>query len=698
MRINNRGSAILLVTLFLVLGSLMGFMFLSKSAVNLSLSGIIGDSMSSTYQMEAGFSQTRAKLDRAISTTINTGIQLNGKLALLTGDSDIEDYIPLVDTYTAGANDDAKKANAMLFLRQMIQAQSITGAGTYNTSHEFYCFDGVGCPNGSTPAFPTTWTDPNPSDNEYWQIKYTFNPLVPVQDLNPARVTFEYEYRVEVRAYGKEKFTESALENSGLITITVEGAPFSRWAIFRDKTKNQNGSNLHFVGNSIPEVFWGRVHTNNTPYFFGAPVFQQLFTSAAAYASWYFGTSSASGYVGSPVFNASPGYQAGVSSISMPSTVFNTVRMASGDPAANAPYNNTAPTNSELRSFLAVHASGTMSGGSSAPSDGIYIPINSAAAKVPTGGIYVQGNAAVTLNVVSGSGDFSAQEWNNIAVAHRGCKFQKIVVDHASGGVPTRNIYIGDDPCNVTYYFNGDSLSTAPAVLNGRVNGNIHASGSFTSLGGQSRTRPAIATDFAFTVSAIKDVIITNDLQYEDVQYVSLDGSLNPTSTVVANAWGPVGGSGIEPTTLSISAQVPEDSKTVLGIISSNRNVLLHTSIGSNPNIHAAIYAGNGSAYSSSTGLGCGSSGSDTQGCGFGYQGWDSALNKGGLKLFGSISEFKNQTVGVASSPPTGFTKRYSFDSRLANNLTPPGFPISSNALARGVIQPLKTLRLSKVD
>lgn len=689
-KINQKGSAILLVAMFILLGSIIGFHLLSRSAGTLSLSGVFSDKVNAQYQMESGYAQAKAKVDRAVA-----GMSLpSGKLALLTGNNQIETYNNIVTTYLAGSTTAQKKANALLFLQHMVQAQSYNGAGVRQTSSEFYNFQTGTNP---APAFPSTWTDPNPNDNEYWQVKYTFDALVPVQETTPNRITFEYEYRYEVRAYGQERFTESGSENSGMISIVVDGAPFSLWAIFRDQTQNHQGSNLYFVGNSTPEVFFGKVHTNQTPYFWGAPVFQDLFSSAQAYSSWYFGTSSSGGYTGSPVF--AEGYQASVPSVSMPSVIFNTARMASGDPESIAPFNNTAPTNSELRSYLANHATGTLTSGSSAVPSGIYIPINNSSAKVPTGGIYVEGDASnVTMDIANGSSSFNASEWANIAAGHRTCKFQKIAIGHSSSSVHGRNIYIGDDPCAVTYIFDQTSLATAPVVLNGRVNGNLHINGAVTSLGGGSRSRAAIVKDFAFTVSALKEIQITNDLQYEDAEYVSLDGQLKPTTTVVATPTGAVSGSSTDNTNGNIAATIPTDSKTMLGIISTQSKVSLDTNVPANVNLHAAIYAGNSAAYNSSTGVGCNNSGASTQGCGFGYEAWNSALNKGSIKLFGSISEYRSQTVGVASSPPTGFTKRYAFDTRLRNNVTPPGFPISSTARAIATVQPLKTWRLSKMD
>jgi hypothetical protein len=652
------------------------------------LTGLFKDNVSAQYQMESGYEFAKSRVQRAID-----GIDLNGGLATIMGSNTAEQFAQIHAAYMTGATTEDQKANAMLFLRRLIQAQALNANGTINTSHEFANVDDM---SQSNPAFPSDWVDPDPTDNEFYEVRFNFDPLVPVELTNPARFIFEYEYRYEVRAYGQEKFTQVGSENSGVISLTVEGAPFSRWAIFRDQTTNQNNSNLHFVGGATPEVFYGRVHTNQRPYFYGAPIFMELFTSAQSYSNWFFGSNASAGYSGSPDFRASPvAYQASVASIPMAATIFNTTRLAAGDPSPDAAFNNTSPTNADLVNFVRQYAGGTLGGSVTSVPNGVYIPVNNQTDLNPTGGIFVQGNAAITLDVVQGSSDFSASQWSKLSASHQGCKFQKIRVDHGTSGVATRDIYVGDDPCEVTYFFNADSSSSTPVVVNGRVGGNVHATGEITSLGGASRTRPAIAQDFAFTISAVRDIQITNDLQYEDVEYVELDSSLEPTSNIVADAFGSKNGSSYLPTSQNIAPVMDPESKTVLGLISTHRNVIVDTGVPADPNIHAAIYAGNSSAFNSTTGLGCGANTSGQRGCGFGYEGWETQTGKGVLKLYGSISEYKNQTVGIASSPPKGFKKRYSFDPRLAQSVVPPGFPISSDAIIRTSVQPIKTWRLS---
>src|SRR5262249_48383443 len=153
---------------------------------------------------------------------------------------------------------------------------------------------------------------------------------------------------------------------------------------------------------------------------------------------------------------------------------------------------------------------------------------------------------------------------------------------------------------------------------------------------------------------------------------------------------------GIQPTAGDIAPLIPADSHTVLGVISTSRSVYLHTNAPANINLHAAIFAGNSNAYDSSTGLGCGSSGANTQGCGFGYEAWNTKTGMGEIKFLGSLSEYKDQTTGMLSNPPTGYESRFFYDRRLRNTITPPAFPVTNSPQAVGTVRPYRTWRISQ--
>src|SRR5690606_7935803 len=138
--------------------------------------------------------------------------------------------------------------------------------------------------------------------------------------------------------------------------------------------------------------------------------------------------------------------------IVLPTDLGNMIRLASGDPSSSASTSTAAVTEGELVTFLSTHAGGTIPVGTLAVPSGIYIPMDPIT-QSPTGGIYVEGDARIRMNVVQGSSDFDGNYWNQIALDHQGCKFQKIYIEPLDPLVAPRDVYIGDDPCNVTYYF-----------------------------------------------------------------------------------------------------------------------------------------------------------------------------------------------------------------------------------------------------
>ena len=673
----NQGNGVLVSLVTLVILTGLTLTFLKSSNLSLSLENLRYDKVSAQYQMETAMNIEEARLKRAISN-----IKLNGKLQYAGGPA-TENFTELSNLYVDPTNDvENGKILSKNFLVNAIESESFTSGGQPIAEHEFTDF---------ATAFPSDWIDPNESDDSFYQVKYTFKPLPTRLQVSPAEIEFEYEYLVEVRAYGSVNYTEMQSELSGVIKVPLQNAPFSKWAIILNELKNQNGSTLVFAGGDtseqFQEVYNGPVHVNGPGYFYGHPIFNDEFTSAAAYSSWY--NWSVSGYTCCAIFNA--GYQAGIPAVTFPTDFFNTLRLAAGDTSATAATNTATVDSTELEGLLAEHALGTLVG---SVTTGIYIPIDNQVSKNPDGGIYVEGDARVSLNVVQGLSDFSSDEWTNINVSHQSCKFQKIRIVSPTGAMTSRNIYIGDDPCEVTYVFDGDTLTNAPVVLASRLNGNVYVNGKIDVLGGESRTRPAIAQDFGFHITATKDVRIVNDLQYEDVEYHELNADGSSGAGVVATAWGEANSSGLDPTAEDLSPMISDESHTVLGVSSLYRNVLIHTNAPPNINLHLAVYAGNSNAFDAGTGLGCGIDTAAKRGCGYGYEAWNTALNMGSIKLLGSIAEFKDQTTGVLSNPPKGYEQLFSYDYRLRQNIQPPAFPISNDFDAFPRIVSFKAWRL----
>lgn len=678
---HTRASSILVVTFMILLVTIAGLAFMNRSTIFMRLTGLHNDHLDANYKMEAAYETARGKITRAMSALI-----LDGKLHFVSGAPATETFADIADTYGQSAE------TASTFLSDILKSRAFSAAGVEDTTYEFDDF---------SHAFPTEFTDPDPSDDEYFEVKYTFTPMVPNDQTasNPRTITFDYEYRVQMRGYGSNHFTALNSEDNGVISIEITEAPFSAWAAFMDSMLNQNGNIVVFAGGNdssrIQDIFTGPVHVNGLPYFYGHPNFTTTapFTSATDSTSWV--NFSDANYTAGPTFSGgSQGAESGISSISMPSTIYNTARLAAGDPSSTASTDNTAITTPALVGFLTEYAGGTLAG-NTVP-EGIYVPIDDQSSLIPTGGVYVKGDARIQMNVVQGQSDFNATQWAQINSGDQSCKWQKISVTHLTSGITNRDIYIGSDPCSVTYVFDTTNTGNTPAVLGGRLNGVIHVDGKIDELGGASRTRAAVAQDFAMTISATKDIRVINDIQYEDAVYkvVQSDGTLG--STTVATPTGEYDSSGYANTATDVGATIDSESQTVLGIISTQRNVLLHVDAPADINLHAAIFAGNSAQYSSGTGYGCGANTDSQRGCGFGYEGWSSQTGKGNLKLLGAIAEFKDQTLGQAASPSKGYGSRYYYDTRLRQSIIPPGFPTSGQPLLRGYIRPYRTWRISQ--
>jgi hypothetical protein len=675
---NKKGFALGLVIFAIAISLSLAVVFLNRSSINLSLTGVHSDSVVADLQMEAAYEEARGLLSQGVSE-----IRMDGAFQVHPDTPNTDSIQTLADVYGVSLE------SSLNFLRHAVESQAIDASGDIDESHQFADFDAV---------FANDWTLFN-LQNAVMERRYTFTPRLPVTDLasgNPS-ILFQYAYTLEVRAYGGTNFSQSASQEKGMITIFLSRAPFSRFALFRSQNANQNGNILVFAGGDTSaqhrDIFSGPVHMNQAPRFHGAPIFADVFTSGAAKSTW--AQTNGAGYSGSAVFmDQALGDQP---QTDLPTEVSNVIRLAAGDPSPQAAYDTTDVTNNDLVDFLRESAGVTLPGTATSVPAGVYIPVDSQATLNPQGGIYVEGDSQIQLNVVQGETDFAAGRWSGIAAGDKSCKFQKIKIDHLGSASLSREIYVADDPCNSTYIFTSDAAAV-PQILPGRINGNLHVNGKIDRLGGESRNRPAIAQDFGFTISASKDVRIINDLQYEDVVYHAVDSSDGSMSaSPVATPWASLDGSS-QSTDFGVAPKISDDSKTVLGILSTKRNVMLHIDAPANLNLHAAILAGNPEHFNSSTGLGCGANEANKKGCGFGNEGWQTKSGMGSFKFLGSISEYRSQSMGVTSNPPTGYQRRLMYDVRFLQDLTPPAYPLSTSLQAIARIENFRAWRLVQAD
>jgi hypothetical protein len=166
--------------------------------------------------------------------------------------------------------------------------------------------------------------------------------------------------------------------------------------------------------------------------------------------------------------------------------------------------------------------------------------------------------------------------------------------------------------------------------FNTKFNGVIHVEGAVNSLGGDGNASNAdIQKDSQLTVSATGNIKINDHITYQE-----------------------------DPRT------VPS-TKNILGIYSSNGNVMLGTSAPNNLNLHATVMA-------ASTNHGVGAEGI-TVGTSYDYN----YPNKGNWNLLGGLIENKNQTTGVFYSDGTitGNKWNFAYDQRFTEGTAPPYFP-----------------------
>jgi hypothetical protein len=675
MQKTKRGSAIVLSFGLIVLMLGISIAFLKRAQIGSVLHTVFLDSKQSELQLNSAIESGRAKLRRGIES-----FKLEGKLPFFPSGPTSESFTHLSNTYATNAS------TAMMFLKHAIEQQAMNDNGSKSSTHEFYNFD---------TAFPTEWTDPDETDDEYFQYKFTITARTPTTQTSPFnQAEFEYFYHFEARGYGKMTYSQSAAQESGYFSLVLSTAPFSHYALFRSQNSNASGMILVFAGGDsaaeIQDVYEGPVHSNSRPFFYGHPNFLDTFSSIVSKDEWWQGTGS--GYSGEANFEGAK--QGLVAEIELPTQMGNAIRLAAGDPSSSAATTTSSPTASDLASWMSQHALGSLSG-NSLP-QGVYIPIDNQGSKLPTGGIYVEGDARIQMNVVQGASDFNTEYWNNMTSSQKSCRFQKMEIEPMNVAVTPRDVFIGGAGCDQTLIFNPSSPSSAPIVLNGRPTGSVYLNGNLDEIGGESRTRPAIMTDFQFNIVAKGDIRIRNDIQYEDAQYVQLNPDGSKADVIVARPTGAYAGSGIEPTTANLAAVIDPESTTVLGLVSTHRSIYVHQDAPSNINIHAAIYAGNSNAFDSSTGLGCGSAEATKKGCGFGYELWDTSSNMGTIKLFGSLTEYRGQTLGRTTSPATGYSRRFTYDNRFLEDLVPLGFPISNRLQSFPTFEVFRTLRLGE--
>lgn len=527
------------------------------------------------------------------------------------------------------------------------------------------------------------------------EIRFSYLPLPARFNDTDLVVSFDYEYRIQAQTIDKSASGQGIYlkaEDSGVLSLQLFGAPFSRWSMIRLQVESAgNGGDLHFIGPRgepgdtnfrLGEIFGGPVHVGDIfadrPPMAGSPVFNDVLTYTSAEGPYI--NREYTEYEGEPIYHK--GHKK-IDPIEIPENIFNLRRIAIGKDGSFASIDNTNPVeNAELRQELAHYAGSEepLPAGDQELPKKVYVPYRpdeTGYTKRVKGGIYVKGDVNHFIMdvvdrdlIVSQSTDHANFIFNSNAELAN-CTFQKYEIQQAAETVSIYSTQPGCEtswnwPLKKTFVFSSQNSDE----LDGNLNGVIYIEGGINDLGGASRTRPAVVKDNNLTLAASSHITITNDLQYEDAEYTQVDESGAPLDEVVATPYGPVEGSGLGPESDSVWPTIDANSKTMLGIVSENGNIHLgeDADVPTNFNLHAMIFAAadDCDAYGS------------LKGCGFGYKGFDSEGDDGVLKILGGIVEYRNFGVGqFGNTEARGFQKRYVWDSRAAWR-NPPGFPRSN--------------------
>lgn len=404
---------------------------------------------------------------------------------------------------------------------------------------------------------------------------------------NPIAITssiwdFSYNYRIETN--GTKSNIPRNLKLSGDFTVRVQKDNFAKYALFTNAQTLPNGTNVWFTNRTN---FAGPLHTNGryNIAFNPSGVFDGAVTQADSLTRFHNNGSSVNlnndhnGSIDVPTFNST--FTRGATSITLSSSVAQT------DMANQASGNTTISSN------------------------GIYLPNNGTAL---TGGIYIRGDSTVSLSVIGG---------NAVYTIVQGASTKTITVNKTanttsvvSGGAPTTYSGIPDGV---------DNLGTL-----------IYAQGNITNLGG------TIQQDTELTISASSDVVIQNNLLYEN--YTAASGT---------------------PGTVGYTPPDATGTTNLLGIVSWGGNVRVGGSAPNNVNIHASILARNG--Y-------------------FQVDNYDSGAPRGTATVLGGvISNYYgafgtfNSSTGAAVS---GYGRNFVYDTRMEDYEAPPYFPTLNTFIA----------------
>jgi len=398
---------------------------------------------------------------------------------------------------------------------------------------------------------------------------------------------WDFPYNYTITGVGDVQNTRRTVILTGDFTVRVQRDNFARYALFTDHHRLESGTTVWFTSNTH---FYGPVHTNEHFSFAFNPVFDGLLTQHQNDACFsHNGCIDADSYppLDIPVLNA--GFNRGVAEINLESSV--------------------------QKADLQRQAWGSVPG---TPPNGIYVPNNGTSL---TAGIYVRGNSTINMGV-----DVNGNATYNIT---QGTTTKIITVDYGEeieGDEQTTVQTVGGSTNTYTGLPDGlDDLGTI-IYVDGRVN----------SLAGTVQRQSQI------TVSSENDIIITNNIVYEEV--TAAQGTPGQPGYVPPNA---------------------EGTTNLLGMLSWGGDVRIGTGAPNDINIHGTVMARNGI---------------------FTVDNYDTGLPRGTATLLGgAITQFYgafgqfNSTTGQQIH---GYGRNFTYDGRMATGEAPPYFPTMRTFIA----------------
>lgn len=543
LRKNNRGIALAITLLVIVIVITLGAAFVLRAVSDKSASDHQRRSVKSFYIAEAGANAGLNQLDTIINThmlntvnTTNPQTVSNKAQSYVTSNNGLGFLIEM-----------AKNGGTAQFTLNGTQAEHTVnstafGGGTYNFK-----------------IIATEKSDPVTVATDIWD--------------------FPYYYRIEARGVAGDENSDVIL--TGDFTVRVQRDNFAKFALFTDHHNMPSGSTVWFTDKTD---FNGPIHTNDKFSFARNPggTFDGTVTQHELMARFYNN--------GSPVLmNADNN-----GTIDVP--VFNSTYTRQ--------YDEIVLASSVQKQDLIDQARG----GDNTPGNGIYVANNGSAL---TGGIYVKGDATVTMGVdVNGDAKYTITQGGTTKIVTVKKNQNQTSVETVGGGTAT----YGGVPDGV------DDLGTI-----------IYVDGEVSSLSG------TVQKDTEVTVSSENDIVISNNILYED--YNAASGTPGTPGYIPPNA---------------------DDKTNLLGFVSWGGKVRIGTTAPNDVNIHGIVMARNGTFevdnYNDS---------------GVGPRGTVTLLGGAITQFYGAFGLFNGSTGAQVS----GYGRNFIYDSRTLMGKSPPYFP-----------------------